>query len=61
MAGLRDLDNVRAVLLKQREEIFVKEVKESQYMKLKNVKRGEVVHIDKQGRLVKKVMGKGRT
>ena len=60
MAGLRNLGDVRAVLLKQGDEILVKEVKESQYMKLKNVKRGEVVNIDKQGRIVKNAIKKGR-
>lgn len=58
MAGLRNLGDVRAVLLKKGEDIYVKEIKESQYMKLKNVKSGDVVNIDKQGRIVKNTITK---
>ncbi len=50
-AGLRKLGNTRAVLLKDGDEVLVKEIKESQYKKLKNSRVGDSLKLDKQGRL----------
>ncbi len=61
MAGLRNLGNVRAALLKRDDVIFVLELKESQYQKLKSVKRGDEIQIDKQSRIIKSSIKKGRT